>query len=265
MARKKKPLSLPVIFLSLILLVATCFGLIVLQEKLNPRKSSQTSSSRPLPSSLATLDRLEAMENVPSASAEDWELILVNPYNVKEELKPDLTEVNGIQVDSRIAEATQNFLAAAQVIDPGQNLVLGYRSLEELTQQYESYVQQEMAAQGISQEEAEKVVQTYAQPPGGSEHMTGLAIDMTSAYTVNQMPQSTVDQIEAIAADHGFVLRFKEAYTNQTGTGAEDWHYRYVGQGNARYMYTYGLSLEAYLDLLAKENSAPKEETKPNS
>ncbi len=100
----------------------------------------------------------------------------------------------------------------------------------------------------ISEEEAIKNVQTYSQPPRSSEHQTGLAIDMSNIDSLNESQYAK--QIAEIAAKYGFVLRFPEGKKAETGIGYEDWHFRYVGLENAKYMTKHNLTLEEYLKLL---------------
>ena len=50
-------------------------------------------------------ENLEVLEsNLPNVSVDDWELILVNRSHLQEDAPPQLTQIDDIQVDSRIAE-----------------------------------------------------------------------------------------------------------------------------------------------------------------
>lgn len=187
--------------------------------------------------------------DLPKVSTSDWELILVNRDNKKEELNPAVAEVEGTLVDARITEVVSQFLTAARQISADEHLISGYRSVAYQEQLYEGYVQQEMAT-GLSREDAEKKVQTYSQPAGASEHQTGLAIDMSTVNSLNQSDPSVVAKVKELAVEYGFVLRFEENKTDSTGIGYEDWHYRYVGKESATYMTENQLSLEEYLDKL---------------
>ena len=95
---------------------------------------------------------------------------------------------------------------------------------------------------------AEAKVQTYSQPAGMSEHQTGLAIDLSDVDSLNE--STTAKQVAEIAPNYGFVLRFTADGTPSTGVGYEDWHFRYVGVENAKYMTAHHLTLEQYLKLL---------------
>lgn len=191
---------------------------------------------------------------LPKVSLKDWELKLVNRDNSTEEMNPTVADFNGIQLDARIIQDAAGFLAAAQAIDPEEHVISGYRSIDTQAQLYQSYIDQEKVTNpNLTDEEAEKLVQTYSQPAGASEHVTGLAMDMSTTNYLNQSHAETVKQIVALAPDYGFVLRFPEGKEKVTGVGYEDWHYRYVGKASAKYMAKHKLTLEEYISLL-KEN-----------
>lgn len=200
-------------------------------------ESSRTSSSS------------SSQSDLPAVSTNDWELILVNRDNRKEELNPQLTEIDGIQVDSRIAEKTRQFLEAARQVSPEQELNSGYRSVAAQKDLYDQTVAA-LEAAGMSHEEAETEVQKQVQLPGASEHQTGLAIDMS---VPSGQSDDLAAQIAAIAPDYGFVLRYPDAKREITGIDFENWHYRYVGIESAKYMQQHNLVLEEYLQRL-KEN-----------
>lgn len=188
---------------------------------------------------------------LPKLSANNWKLTLVNRENITPELNPQLADVAGIQVDSRIAQQVQDFLAAAQTIDPQEHLISGYRSVAYQEELFQTYVNQEIAADpSLTQEAAKKKVQTYSQPAGASEHQTGLAIDMSTVDSLNESAPATVAKVVKIAPKYGFVLRFPEGKTSSTGVGYEDWHFRYVGKASAKYMTENDLTLEEYIQKL---------------
>lgn len=82
---------------------------------------------------------------------------MVNRDNKSKELNPEIVDVDGVSVDARIAKNVKEFLAAAQEIDPSYHLISGYRSVAYQTELYNSYVQQEMAADpSLTESQAEK-------------------------------------------------------------------------------------------------------------
>lgn len=184
--------------------------------------------------------------DLPQVSTKDWNLVLINRDNKLAELNPQLVDVEEIKVDSRIAEQTKQFLAAARAIAPEESLISGYRSVEEQTEIYNERVAQ-LEATGLPHEEAEHQAQTQVQIPGASEHQTGLAIDMSAP---NGQSEEVAQQIIALAPQYGFVLRYPEGKNAITGVDYENWHFRYVGVENAQYMAKHQLVLEEYIQKL---------------
>ena len=80
--------------------------------------------------------------DLPQVSTKDWNLVLINRNNKLAELNPQLVDVEEIKVDSRIAEQTKQFLAAARAVAPEESLISGYRSVEEQTELYNERVAQ---------------------------------------------------------------------------------------------------------------------------
>lgn len=194
-------------------------------------------------------------------SSSDWELILVNRQYLREEMSPNLTAIEGVTVDSRIAQATTDFLAAARSqINGNYRLISGYRSVAYQEELFQGYVSQEMA-NGLSHSQAVAKVQTYSQPAGASEHQTGLAIDVSETGRFNSGLEPQVaensnsnhwQELETLAIEYGFIHRFKEGKKETTGIAFEDWHFRYVGVEAARYMYEHQMSLEEFVQTLSE-------------
>ncbi|HEP3761478.1 TPA: D-alanyl-D-alanine carboxypeptidase family protein [Streptococcus pyogenes] len=221
---------------------------------IKPEKQATKTPSSQQASSQKVVKNSKESTGLSKVSPKDWELILVNRDHMTEELSPELVDINGISVDKRIEQATSDFLAAAQAIDPQEHLISGYRSVAYQAELYQSYIKKEMANDPtLTQEAAEALVQTYLQPPGASEHHTGLAIDMSTVDTLNASDPSVSKAVQKIAPDYGFVLRFPEGKKTSTGVDYEDWHYRYVGKASARYMAQHNLTLEEYIAALKEK------------
>ena len=184
--------------------------------------------------------------DLPKVSVDDWELTLINRSHLQEESHPKLTQIDDIQVDSRISENTRQFWATARAIAPEETLISGYRSRAEQTELYEEALAL-AEEEGLSRQEAEQEVQKRIQLPGASEHQTGLAIDMSEPEGQND---EVANKIAEIAPKYGFILRYPEGKSDITGVNFENWHYRYVGVESAQYMQKHHLVLEEYLALL---------------
>ncbi|MBQ4608395.1 MAG: D-alanyl-D-alanine carboxypeptidase family protein, partial [Clostridia bacterium] len=88
--------------------------------------------------------------------------------------------------------------------------------------------------------------QTVA-PAGTSEHMTGLAFDIT----VPGVSFSGTEQqkwLHEHCYEYGFIVRFTEDKQKLTGFLAESWHFRYVGVEAAQVMTYNNWCLEEYVE-----------------
>lgn len=93
------------------------------------------------------------------------------------------------------------------------------------------------------------------QPPGASEHQTGLAVDLCKQSVDMRGFLDTSEGAWVInhAASYGFVLRFEEGKSELTGVIYEPWHFRYVGTPHAQIMVNEGYCLEEYIEWLREE------------
>ena len=100
----------------------------------------------------------------------------------------------------------------------------------------------------------EKKASIWAAAPGGSEHHTGLAFDL-SIYTDNGeniVYDGTGDYswINENCYQYGLILRYPEGKTDITRIQYEPWHFRYVGLPHAYFMTQNGMALEEYIEFL---------------
>ena len=202
----------------------------------------------------------------PPASTTDWNLILVNRVNqLAEEIPMEryLTD-SGYPIDSRIKDAFLALLEAGKAAGMDFTVISGYRSIEQQQANYDVNYQNNLAS-GLSEEEAHAKTQEYIALPNASEHITGLAVDITSTALANQQGSSGLFPdlenypegvwLKENAPKYGFVLRYPKAKEAITGINFEPWHFRYVGVENAVYMTGNNLTLEEYIAIL-KQNEA---------
>ena len=93
---------------------------------------------------------------------------------------------------------------------------------------------------------------TLVQPPGSSEHHTGLAVDV-SAVNVSTSKMGSSREGKWLASNaprFGLVVRYPQGKQSVTGIAYEPWHLRYLGQPHATYCEKNDLTLEEYLALL---------------
>ena len=106
------------------------------------------------------------------------------------------------------------------------------------------------------EEEAERL----SAPPGHSEHQLGTTVDFTSRearYTVGPAFEGTSAHgwLRDHAHEYGFVQSYERGKEEETGYRAEAWHYRFIGEENARRLQGTDLSLRA---CLLREGETPR-------
>lgn len=154
---------------------------------------------------------------------------------------------------ARLLDACVRAAGGWQAIVP----VSGWRSLEE---------QRQIWADTWDREGAE-FTRKYVAPPQCSEHQTGLAIDLAQAaehidFIRPHFPHDgACGQFRRLAADYGFIQRYRREKETVTGIAEEPWHFRYVGVPHARLLEDNGLCLEEYADFL---RGGPKRCSLPN-
>jgi zinc D-Ala-D-Ala carboxypeptidase len=140
------------------------------------------------------------------------------------------------------ARALEELFAAA--LSSGLELYAtsGYRSYETQAVIFASNVAK------VGEEEANKT----SAKPGQSEHQTGLAMDITSAFVKHRLVESFGETEEGRwlaenAHHYGFIIRYPRGKERITGYSYEPWHVRYVGQEAATLISSRTLTLEEYI------------------
>ncbi len=101
---------------------------------------------------------------------------------------------------------------------------------------------------GLSSDKAYSKAKTVVALPGGSEHQTGLAVDISIDGSLTEKFASTKagKWLAENSYKYGFILRYPKDKTDITGIIFEPWHFRYVGETHAKIMYNQNLCLEEY-------------------
>lgn len=211
---------------------------------------------------MVTIDPLEQKEKerlaeavgvpIPTDHAEDtaWMTIVVNRDNyLPSDFTVNLRKTNGVSVDYRISEALESLISTAK--DDGIVLTAasGYRNVAEQRVLYANECA-EFTAQGYAEEAAKIYANQQIQPPGASEHHTGLAVDfLTSGVSdLNESFGETpaYQWLMENAASYGFIERYPYGKEKVTGILWEPWHFRYVGIDNAKAIKSMGICLEEF-------------------
>jgi LAS superfamily LD-carboxypeptidase LdcB len=137
--------------------------------------------------------------------------------------KMDLAEPD-ILIAAEIEAPLHAMLADAKAAGVGDIYVSsGYRTREE---------------QAMLYDQADD--KSYVQPPGASEHETGLAVDF---WLTDESQQWLANN----SWRYGFIVRYPMGKESITGISSEPWHFRYVGYEVARSCFEQDLCLEEYL------------------
>ena len=147
------------------------------------------------------------------------------------------------KLDSTVEKAASKMYEAAKS-EKGYNMwgQSQFRSYETQKKLYNNYVARDGKA----------AADTYSARPGYSEHQTGLAFDVCAkgkpciTSDFNNTPEAK--WLSENAWRFGFILRYVNGKTNETGYKYESWHFRYVGSELAEKLYNNGdwITMESY-------------------
>lgn len=184
-----------------------------------------------------------------------WELTLVNTDNkMPEDYNITLKSIDEYrQFDSRAIKYLNNMMNA-MIKDRISNVWIqsAYRSVESQTEVYNKQIQ-EYIKQGKTEEEAKRLTEKSIMIPECSDHNLGLAIDFNYVEEEFENTKGFKWLVEN-AENYGFVLRYPKGKEDITKVKYEPWHWRYVGEKNAKKMNELNMCLEEYVEYLNNEN-----------
>ena len=194
------------------------------------------------------------IESLAAQMAPDGYLMLVNrQYMLSADYEPgDLVRPNvkasgsAIMMRADAAAALEELFAAAKA---EANLTLyaqsGYRSY-----QTQSTIYQRKIKETGSVDKARRLVAD----PGASEHQLGLAMDVKGDPNGKLNAAFGKTKAGVWLAENawrfGFIIRYKEEWTDVTGFAYEPWHIRYVGKEHAAILQELNIPLEEYVAAL---------------
>lgn len=190
-------------------------------------------------------------EQIKHEEERPWNLMLVNTSHPMEEgYVPELATVENMQVDVRIKDALEKMLKDARKAGLNPIICSAYRSIERQTQIFNETVQGWLD-KGENYWTAYDKTSQEVQLPGTSEHGVGLAVDIISnQYSDLDAGQADTPEAKWLQANcqkYGFILRYPPDKQDETGIIYEAWHYRYVGEEDAKKIMESGQTLEEYL------------------
>lgn len=241
---KKTVIFVAAALLLLVVLVAVYFLFLKDKDHKDPAPSgTSSSSSASLPagdgSTSLPADSVPA-DSIPVAPVvtiprDEWYMKLVNRDHALTKEEADAittTNVGGVPVDSRAADAFNQLIAGAKEAGYTLTLKAGYRTYDKQDANYKG---------------------GYTDcPAGASEHNLGLSADIftgsVSSYDDAAYRASAEYQwLKENAASYGFIERYPEGTKDITGFDPEPWHWRYVGSEQAPLIQASGLTMEQYL------------------
>lgn len=184
-------------------------------------------------------------------------VLLVNPWNyVPEGYTVDLVYVeNGCEVDRSCYDALQQMLSDCRAAGFAAEICSGFRETEFQVGLYNDKLDYYLGL-GYDMQTAIAETGKIVAVPGTSEHQLGLAVDIVdrNQWWLENSTETTELQnwLMEHCWDYGFILRYPNEKSEQTGIIFEPWHYRYVGERLAKEIRDSGLCLEEYLDGLTQ-------------
>lgn len=205
-----------------------------------PDASELAASSAPLP----TYD-----ENGLPVYGDDVNLFTINQTSPSPDYVPELTQVDNIQVDSRISDALRQLSAAAR--EDGLILIFtdGYVSYEEQEQRYQATVDRLMEDGSLTAVMAKTSARAITPMAGESDFQTGLCLRLTGDQETFTQSR-TYTWLKNNMGRFGFVFRYPEDKVDFTGVDTDLTVLRYVGSENAAAMQQRSMCLEEYINYL---------------
>ena len=162
-------------------------------------------------------------------------------YNCENLVKVDnmYANLNGNKLNKEAYDALVRMINAAD--NQGYNIRVNYSYRDYETQEniYNNYVN----SKGL------EYADNYAARAGHSEHETGYAVDVgvQSKYASGTFKNSKeYTWMKNNSYKFGYILRYPEGKEDITGYSFEAWHYRYVGEEVAKYIYEHDITFDEY-------------------
>ena len=200
----------------------------------------------------------ELYKNISGFDLDDWKYVLVNKQNPLEaDIECDLRNLNGFDVDVRIYDQLVEMFNAASEDGIDLCMASGYRNYNTQSYLYEKKINYYRRL-GYSKDEATQIASMKVTPPLTSEHETGLAVDILS-YDHNTMDSDfglseAGKWLEAHSFEYGFILRYPQGKEDITEIQYEPWHFRYVGEEAAEFIYVNNLTFEEFYEMVCEYN-----------
>lgn len=179
----------------------------------------------------------------------DFNLMVISPSNTADEtFTVETTNIGGVEVDSRIADALSLMLSAAEEDGVTITLSSGYISYEDQEKLFEDEVAR-LEKKGTSHLMSEYTAELNVSRAGESDAQTGLSV-VVSNSSKDFTTTSQYTWLTNHAAEYGFTFRYPENDSDYTGHQADLTVIRYVGSDNAVKMRQLDMCLEEYINYI---------------
>ena len=138
--------------------------------------------------------------------------------------------------------ALENFIQMADKAKE-ENIII------KITTAYRDYNFQSVLYNNYVNSDGKELADTYSARPGYSEHQLGFSFDLTNSNYSDFGEFEYTEEFKWLqdnAYKYGFILRYPKDKEYITGYQFEAWHYRYVGNDIAKYIYDNDITYEEY-------------------
>lgn len=186
-------------------------------------------------------------------------LFLVNrDYALASDYVPDDLEKPNVEATASNIKMRREAARALEEMFRVAKEEKGYRLLA--VSGYRSYGQQTSIFNRKVDAVGKKAAMLVVAPPGTSEHQLGLAMDLgckkNTSLTEAFGKTEEGKWVEENCHRFGFIIRYKEEWTDITGYSFEPWHVRYVGVEHATRIHELDIPLEYYVAQLREAQYA---------
>lgn len=202
------------------------------------------------------------LSDLPAVDISTWEFTLVNSLDrenyVRDSFYPQTESVEGFLVRVGVGEPLQAMLTACR--EAGNTVVISkaYMSYYEISYKFNGVASGLASGQNMSYEDAVKKAMTIAHYPGTDEHQLGVAVNFMDGNGETAAASPTIEWLQEHCCDYGFILRYPENKSVQTGWSYTPNQFRYVGKDAATYIMEKGITLEEFLKAV-KDYAATEE------
>lgn len=254
-----------------------CLGMVIgtvyasnLDRGTNEEKGTGSQEQKSIQAVKATAEHIEdekereEEEERKEELPDDWNLILVNrTHPLPDDFEVELKSIgSGHQIDARAYDDYQAMVQAARKDGVYVYVTSSYRSMDKQISLHEAKIE-EGVMMGYSYVKAKERAAEVVAVPGTSEHQAGLALDFVSAEyrKLDEKQEDTkgFQWLKENCYDYGFILRYPNGKTEETGIIYEPWHFRYVGKKAAEEIKVSGQTLEEYLGAIPISEGIPVE------